>query len=154
MAEDFDDTVATTLPPVAADIAHGTARCLIDMGYAPVAELPLANGRRADITAIDRKGHVVIVEIKSSRADFLSDRKWPDYLEFCDAFYFAVAPGFPRELLPQDEGLILAERFQGAIERPAVLRPMAAARRKALLLRFARLAALRLQGQVDPLAAL
>lgn len=152
MAEDFDETVADALPPVAADIAHGTARCLIDLGYAPVAELPLGNGRRADLTAIDRKGHVVIVEIKSSRADFLSDRKWPEYRAYCDAFYFAVAPGFPRALLPEDEGLILADRFEGVIERPAIERPMASARRKALLLRFARLAALRLHGQVDPLA--
>lgn len=152
MAEDFDETVADALPPVAADIAHGAARCLIDLGYAPVAELPLGNGRRADLTAIDRKGHVVIVEIKSSRADFLSDRKWPEYRAYCDALYFAVAPGFPRALLPEDEGLILADRFEGVIERPAIERPMASARRKALLLRFARLAALRLHGQVDPLA--
>lgn len=94
----------------------------------------------------------MIVEIKSSRADFLSDRKWPEYRAYCDALYFAVAPGFPRALLPEDEGLILADRFEGVIERPAIERPMASARRKALLLRFARLAALRLHGQVDLLA--
>ncbi len=134
----------------AEDITRGAARALTAMGFAPLAEFKLANGRRADIAALDRRGVCAIVEVKASRADFLADRKWPDYLPYCDAFYFAVAPGFPLDLLPEAEGVILADRFAGEVVRPARLRPLAAATRKALLIRFARTGALRLQGALDP----
>jgi hypothetical protein len=108
-------------------------------------EVPLANGRRADLLALDRNGLITLVEIKSCPADFRADRKWQHYLEYCDRFYFAVAAGFPQNLLPPDEGLILADRFAGEIVREARLRTLAAARRKAMLIRFARAAAGRLQ---------
>jgi hypothetical protein len=134
----------------AGDLLRGVARTLIAADHAVLAELPLANGRRADLVALDRAGEVTLVEIKSCRADFLADRKWPAYLAYCDRFYFAVGGGFPVDLLPGDEGLILADRFGGEIVRPARLRPLCAARRKAVLLRFARLAALRLHGLLDP----
>ncbi len=109
-----------------------------------LAELPLGNGRRADLVAIDRAAAITIVEVKSGRADFLADRKWQAYLGFCDRFYFAVDRDFPAALLPAGEGLIVADRFAGEIVREAPLRPLNAARRKAMLLRFARLAATRL----------
>ena len=134
----------------AADILRGAGRLLHELGHVALAEFSLANGRRADILALGADGSFAIVEIKSCRQDFLSDRKWPDYLGFADRFYFAVAPGFPLELLPGDEGLILADRFEGELVRPARQRALAPARRKALLLRFARTAALRLQGLGDP----
>lgn len=132
------------------DLLRGVARAMIAADRAVLAELPLANGRRADLVAIDRAGEVTLVEIKSCRADFLADRKWPAYLEYCDRFYFAVGGGFPLDLLPAGEGLILADRFGGEIVRAARLRPLSAARRKAVLLRFGRLAALRLQSLLDP----
>ena len=91
-----------------------------------------------------------LVEIKASRADFLADRKWQDYLDYCDRFYFAVAAGFPLDLLPPGEGLILADRFAGEILREARFRCLAAARRKAMLIRFARASAGRLQALLDP----
>jgi hypothetical protein len=134
----------------AGDLLRGISRALVAADHAVLAELPLANGRRADLVAIDRAGEITLVEIKSCRADFLADRKWPAYLAWCDRFYFAVGGGFPLDLLPAGEGLILADRFGGEIARPARLRPLTPARRKAVLLRFARLAALRLQGQLDP----
>lgn len=134
----------------AEDIARGAARALAAMGFAPLAEFALANGRRADLAAIDRRGLCAIVEVKASRADFLADRKWPDYLPYCDSFYFAVAPDFPLGLLPEATGLIVADRFAGEVVRPAPLRPLAAAARKALLIRFARTGALRLHGALDP----
>jgi hypothetical protein len=134
----------------AGDLLRGISRALVAADHAVLAELPLANGRRADLVAIDRAGEITLVEIKSCRADFLADRKWPAYLAWCDRFYFAVGGGFPLDLLPAGEGLILADRFSGEIARPARLRPLTPARRKAVLLRFARLAALRLQGQLDP----
>lgn len=137
--------------PVALDILRGASRLLIDNGLMPIAEFTLPNGRRADIAALDRDGRITIVEIKSSLADFRTDQKWPEYANYCDRFFFAVKPEFPREILPGDCGLILADRYGGEIVRPACAAPpLPAARRKALTLRFARTAALRLAIVADP----
>ena len=124
-------------------LTRGVARMLVDLGQCPLMEFKLANGRRADVAGLDRKGRLTIVEVKSCRADFEADQKWPDYLEYCDRFYFAVDPDFPRELLPDSEGLILADAFGATISRPAEERALAAARRKAVTLHFARQAAMR-----------
>jgi hypothetical protein len=128
----------------AADLARGVTRLFADLGIAALVELPLANGRRVDVIGLGRDGGVHVVELKSCRTDFLTDRKWPEYLDFADHFYFGVAADFPRELLPETEGLILADRFGAEIVRPAAHRQLPAARRKALTLRFARAAAGRL----------
>jgi hypothetical protein len=134
----------------AAEIARGVARNLSLHGLRCVSELPLANGRRADLIAIGEKSEVWIVEIKSSIEDFRVDQKWPDYREFCDRLFFAVAPDFPRDILPPDTGIIVADRFGGEILRDAPEHLLPAARRKALLLRFARVAAGRLMTIRDP----
>jgi hypothetical protein len=134
----------------ALDIQRGVARALIDADQAVLSELPLGNGRRADLVAVDHAGAITMVEIKSCRADFLCDRKWQEYLGYCDRFYFAVDSDFPCDVLPTDEGLILADRFEGAIVREARVRPLGAARRKAMLVRFARASASRLQMLTDP----
>lgn len=134
---------------IAAGIWRGAARRLVDEGNAVLAELPLGNGRRADLVAIDRAATITIVEVKSGRADFLADRKWQAYLAFCDRFYFAVDRDFPLALLPASEGLIVADRFAGEVVREAPLRALGAARRKAMLLRFAHLAATRLCAFTD-----
>ena len=145
--------MSSLLPtPGALDILRGTMRLLLDLGLSSLPEFTLRTGRRLDILALAPDGRFTAVEVKSSRADFLADRKWPDYLPFADRFYFAVAPGFPVELLPAEEGLILADRYAASVVRPAALRTVAPGRRRALLLRFARTAALRLQGESDPLA--
>ncbi len=95
--------------------------------------------------ALDEKGGITIVEIKSCMADFRSDHKWTDYRNWCDRFYFAVLPDFPHDKIPADCGLILADRFDAeAIRQPPGNR-LSAARRKALMLRFARCSAFRLQ---------
>jgi hypothetical protein len=136
---------------IAEEIRRGASRLLVETGLMPIAEFCLPNGRRADLAALDREGRVTIVEIKSSLADFRSDQKWPEYADFCDRFYFAVKPDFPREVLPAECGLILADRYGGEIVRPSeILPPLAGARRKALTLRFARTAALRLAVRADP----
>jgi len=134
----------------AADILRGVTRTLAAADQVVVTELPLANRHRADLVALDRAGAITVVEVKASRADFLADRKWPAYLGYCDRFYFAVADGFPLELLPRREGLIRADRFAAEILREAPVRPLGAARRKALLIRFARAAAGRLQTVLEP----
>ncbi len=137
--------MATPQAAVAAmDLARGVTRLFAERGIAAVAELPLANGRRVDVIGLARDGRVHVVELKSCRTDFLTDRKWPDYLTFADFFYFGVAADFPRDLLPEAEGLILADRFGAEVVREARHRPLPAARRKAVTLRFARAAAGRL----------
>ncbi len=128
----------------AQDIAKGVVRLFAERDIRALTELSLATGRRVDVIGVARDGRIHVVEIKSSRTDFLVDRKWPEYLDFADFFYFAVGVDFPRDLLPEAEGLILADRFGGEIVRPPCHRPLPAARRKALTLRFARTAAGRL----------
>jgi hypothetical protein len=136
---------------LAEELALGLCRAFAEAGQGALTEFTLANGRRADLMAIDGKGRVTIVEIKSSRQDFQADQKWRDYLEFCDSFFFAVAAEFPIELLPPDVGVIVADRYGAHWLRPsAPLPPLAAARRKALLLRFAMLASGRLLHRIDP----
>ena len=130
-------------PQVTTAVTRGAARLMIDTGYAPLLEVRLPNGRRADVMALGPRGEIAICEVKSSREDYLCDRKWGDYLPFCDAYYFAVAPEFPIDILPDEPGLIVADGFGGAVVRPATLSPLAPARRKALTLAFARLSAMR-----------
>ena len=128
----------------AAEIAAGTLTLLSDHSFFGVTEMTLANGRRADIAAIGPSGELLIIEIKSSVADFRSDAKWPEYQPFCDRFYFAVSSAFPQDLIPLEVGLIVADQFGGAILRHPETVKLKAARRKAMTLRFARLAAGRL----------
>ncbi len=141
-------TPQTDLEPARPDrtlaLTRGVTRLFLDMGFSPLCEFRLANGRRADVAALDRRGRLTIAEVKSCRADFEVDAKWPDYRDYCDQFYFAVDPTFPLDILPQTEGLILADEFGAAISRLAEERPLASARRKAVTLRFARQAAGRL----------
>lgn len=132
------------------ELARGVCRALAHRGFATLLEVSLANGRRADVLALGRDGELVIVEIKCSVADFKSDRKWPEYRDFCDRLYFAVPENFPHELIPEDCGLMMADGFGAALLREAPAAPLAAARRRAVLMRFAQLAAGRLRRLHDP----
>jgi len=135
--------VTVTRPETTLAVTRGAYRLLSEMSYAPLAEVGLPNGRRADLMALGPRGEIVIVEVKSSAEDYLTDRKWGEYAPYCDAFFFAVAPEFPMSLLPDEPGLIVADGFGGAVVREAPRLPLVAARRKALTLAFARLAAFR-----------
>ena len=130
-------------PETTLGVTRGAGRLLADLGYAPLLEVCLPNGRRADVMALGRKGDIVIVEVKSGLDDYRVDRKWPEYAPFCDAFYFAVAPEFPDGVLPDAPGLIVADGFGGAVVREAPVSALAPARRKALTIAFGRLAAMR-----------
>jgi hypothetical protein len=131
-------------PETTLAVTRGAARVFVAMGYAPLLEVRLPNGRRADIMGIGPRGQIAIVEVKSSVEDFRSDQKWSEYLDYCDAFSFAVSPEFPKELLPTDAGLIVADAFDGAVIREPALAGLSGPRRKSITLAFARLAAARL----------
>jgi hypothetical protein len=134
----------------ALDIARGTSRYLRALGYAVAAELPLADGRRADLMALDPRGGIAIIEVKSCLADFRADQKWEDYRQWCDLFYFAVDAAFPRDCIPEECGLIIADRYGAEALREPPEHRLSASRRKAVTLRFARCAAFRLHGADDP----
>jgi len=136
--------------PAAHNIQRGTCRMLRALGHSMVTELPLSSGHRADIVSLSRQGEVWIVEIKSCLADFRSDSKWSEYRAHCDRFLFSVDADFPLANLPGDAGLIVADRYGGALMREAPEYRIAGARRKAVMLRFARAAALRLHAINDP----
>ena len=136
--------------PAAAAIARGVRRLLWTLGLASIPELSLPNGRRADVIALSDKGEVWIIEVKSSVADFRSDGKWPEYRNYCDRLLFAVDRAFPADILPPDAGFIVADQYGAAILRDAPVTPLSAARRKVVMLRFARTAAVRLHALADP----
>jgi hypothetical protein len=136
-------------------MARGVTRLFCRQDLFAICEVPLPNGRRADLMGVDSKGNLTIVEIKVAKSDLIGDCKWTDYLDFCDHFYWAVPPGLASILegerfLPGEAGLIVADRYDAALVRQAIHRPLAPARRKAELLRFARRAARRLSEQLDP----
>ena len=135
--------VTVTRPETTVAVTRGAGRLLIEMAYAPLLEVGLPNGRRADLMALGPKGEIVIIEVKSSPEDYLTDRKWAEYAPYCDAFFFAVAPEFPVALIAPEPGLIIADGFGGAVVREPGWTPLVAARRKALTMAFARLAAFR-----------
>ena len=122
------------------------------LGWVALHELPLPNGRRADLLALRPDGGFVCIEVKSGPRDFLTDEKWPEYREFCDALYFAVDDAFPPHLLPDSTGLIVACGREAEVVRPAPAHPLAPARRRALTHRFATVAASRLAALQDPAA--
>ena len=124
-------------------IARGVARLFQNLGFSALVEFPLGIGRRVDVAGLRRDGTVAVAEVKSCLADFRADKKWHEYLDFCDVFY-------PQDALPPDAGLIVADQFGGSIVRPGPRPKLPTARRKALTLRFARCAAYRLRFANDP----
>jgi hypothetical protein len=141
----------------AGDVARGIGRLFARNDIWCLAEVPLKNGRRADLMGIDAKGLVVIVEIKVARADLLGDAKWPDYLDYCDRFYWGLSPALDRAPLeseafrPATCGVIVADSYDAEILRPAALEPLAAARRKTQVEHLARIAMRRHMAMIDPL---
>lgn len=134
----------------ASDVARGVSRLLLTEGFSPVREFTLANRRRLDVAGLNAKGKIVGVEIKVSLADLRSDKKWPDYIGYCDMFYFAVPPKFPHGEVSETAGLIVADSYGGAIVRRARLEVLHASRRRTVTLRFAQCAADRLARLHDP----
>ena len=140
-------------PERTAAIRLATARFCLLLGWAPLHEVILGNGRRADILALRPDGGFVCIEVKSGPRDFLTDTKWADYRDFADTLYFAVDTDFPQGLLPDNVGLIVTAGAEAALLRDGPHHPMPPARRRALTLRFATLAASRLAMLADPIGA-
>ncbi len=144
--------VATHIPALQPGqlLARGVCRHLLSYDFATVEEFTPERGKRVDVMALGPKGEIWVVECKSSRADFTSDLKWDGYLEWCDRYFWAVDEAFPTDLLPEGTGLIIADGYDAQIIRMAPEHRLPGARRTALTRRFARQAALRLQGARDP----
>ena len=131
-------------------LARGVSRHLLGHDFVTLHEVVPSPGLRVDVMALGPKGEIWIVECKSGRADFMTDRKWQGYLDWCDRFFWAVDADFPTDLLPQGTGLILADAYDAEILRMGPQTPLAGARRKSIVQTFARHAALRLQALRDP----
>lgn len=131
-------------------LARGVCRHLRTLGFAAITEFVPTRGLRVDVLALGPKGEIWVIECKSSRADFMSDQKWEGYLEWCDRYFWAVGPEFPKEILPDETGLILADEFDAEIVSYGPEAKLAAARRKALSLKVARTAMERLFFHTDP----
>lgn len=133
-------------------LARGVARMLVGLGHAPLLEFVPAPGLRVDVISVAPSGEIWIVECKSCRADFMADRKWQGYLDWCDRFFWAIDCDFPVELLPPDSGLLMADPYGAELGRMAPLARLAAARRARVLRDVARTAACRLVRATDPAA--
>jgi hypothetical protein len=142
--------------PDASAVARGICRLFARNDIWCLPEVPLRNGRRADLMGVDGPGRVVIVEIKVARGDLMGDGKWPDYLDYCDRFYWGLSPVLDRAcmeteaFMPASCGLIVGDGYDGEILRPAPLLNLAPARRKKELERLARIAMRRRQVECDP----
>ena len=143
---------ALTFPERTSLIRRAAARLCLRLGWAPLHEVRLANNRRADILALQPGGGFACIEVKSGLRDFLSDSKWTEYQPFCDQFFFAVDYDFPRDVLPPETGLIVCAEREADVLRESLPVRLAPARRKALLERFAWLAAGRLAAVEDPIS--
>ena len=139
-----------SFPERALLVRRAAARFCLIVGWAPLHEVPLPNGRRADILALRPDGGFVCIEVKSGPRDFLVDSKWPEYRDFSDALFFAVDTDFPQMMLPPETGLIVADGLEAAMLRDAPAHPLASAKRRSLTQRFAMLAASRLAPAEDP----
>ncbi len=148
------DADLLSIPARTASVTRAAMRACLARGWAPVLEVPLPNGRRADILALRPDGGFAIIEVKSCARDFLSDMKWPDYRDFCDELHFAVDLDFPQDLLPEDCGLWVSDGHEATAIREAFVHQLHASRRKALLHRFAAVAAGRLAAVTDPAGAM
>nr|WP_294548559.1 MmcB family DNA repair protein [uncultured Rhodopila sp.] len=146
-----DPAAGVGFPERTAFIRRAAARLCLRLGWAPLHEVRLANGRRADILALQPGGGFVCIEVKSGLRDYMADGKWTEYQPFCDQFFFAVDTDFPRGILPSEIGLIVSAGLEAEMLREQLPVRLPAARRKAMLERFAWLAAGRLAALQDPM---
>ena len=133
-------------------LARGMARHLAGLGFVSLEEFPPIKGLRVDLLALGRKSEIWIIECKSSREDFMSDKKWRNYLPWCDQYFWAVPTDFPVDILPEQTGVFWADGYDAELMRDAPISTLSPARRKSIIHRFARRAARRLAVLRDPAA--
>lgn len=131
-------------------VARGTARWLGSLGFSCISELPLPSGRRADLVALNARGDLWIVEIKSSVEDLRADHKWQDYRAHCDRLFFAFPQDLPCEIFPAETGLIVADAYGAHLHCEAPEHRLPAPTRKLMTVRFGMAAALRINRLIDP----
>lgn len=148
---DLPQIVDLRQSPTALRTQRGVMRFLRSIhDFCCFAEVPLANGRRADVLGVGPKGEIWIVEIKSSLVDFRVDGKWPNYKDYCDRFFFAKPPELDTAIFPESEGLIVADAHGAEMLRAAPDFPLPPSRRRAMMLRLVRLGADRVHQLMDP----
>ena len=145
----FHEDLPVLGPLETADITRGVCRHMRNLNYSVLVEFRLQSKRRVDVIGMNNAGKFMIVEIKSSMNDFRSDKKWYEYKPYADQLYFAVANGFPTEVLPNDCGVIIADAYHAHILQEAPILPMNGIRRKKQFIRFAKTAADRLYRTID-----
>lgn len=151
MSEGMNPSLYPTVPVMPGQrLARGVCRALRALDFVSVEELVPTPGLRVDVMALGPKGELWVIECKSGRADYLADHKWQSYLDWCDRFFWAVDADFPTDLLPAETGLFLADAYDAELVRMPQEQPLAPARRKVMMQKFARHAALRLQALRDP----
>ena len=146
----FEQDIPTLGPFNANDISRGTCRYLKNLGYSSLTEFKLQSKRRVDVIGLNQAGKFLIIEIKSSVSDLKADKKWGEYIPFADEMYFAVANGFPLEIIPDECGIMIADAYNAAIVRQSPLRNLHKSRRQNQIKQFARTASDRLHQLKDP----
>jgi len=131
-------------------VARGTSRWLGSLGFSCISELPLPSGRRADLVALNARGDLWIIEIKSSVEDLRADHKWQDYRAHCDRLFFAFPQDLPCEIFPAETGLIVADAYGAHLHCEAPEHRLPAPTRKLMTVRFGMAAALRINRLIDP----
>lgn len=131
-------------------VARGTARWLGALGFSCISELPLPSGRRADLVALNSRGDLWIIEIKSSVEDLRADNKWHEYRAHCDRLFFAFPQDLPCEIFPAETGLIVADAYGAHLHCEAPEHRLPAPTRKLMTVRFGMAAALRINRLIDP----
>ena len=139
-----------TRPDITIAVCRGACRLMRQAGHSVLLEMPLPDGRRADIFAVGRGGELIIVETKSSIEDWRVDQKWPDYLDWCDQLYVAVPVDFPQTLIPEEIGLIVADAYGAHMHCEAPEHRLPAPTRKLMTVRFALTSAQRMSRLSDP----
>ena len=131
-------------------VARGTARLLRSLGFSCLSELPLPSGRRADLVALNDRGEIWIIEVKSSVEDLRADHKWEEYRVHCDRLFFAFTQDLPFEIFPKETGLIVADAYGAHMHCEGPEHRLPPPTRKLMTVRFALAAAQRINRLIDP----
>ena len=131
-------------------IARGVMRHFAQIGMHSLSEFSPARGLRVDIITLGMANEIWIVECKSCQSDFKSDKKWQNYLDWCDRYFWAVDANFPIDILPPDTGVIIADAYDASILRDSPLNKLSVARQKKIIKSIAKSACNRLLTYTDP----